>query len=165
VFGSAPKEPNLKKLMLFVVLAFFVSIPLRAEDNDRVSFANDVHIGQDDAAGDIVCFFCSVQMDGSSGDVVVFFGDVSMNGTSSDNVVFGGTLHVGDNGAVHDAVVMGGRLIGSPNSVFKGDKVVFPPIFLLLPILVAGLMIWAIVWLLRQLFGNRQKVVYVQAQR
>lgn len=155
----------MKRALLVLALALFaIAAPLRAEDNDRVSFFNDIHVGQDDAVSDVVCFFCSVDMRGSSGDIVVFFGDIHSDGRSGDNVLFGGTVQLGDNASPHDVVVMGGRLLASPNTTIRGDRVVFPFAFLLVPLLTVALIVWGFVWLLRAIFGNRRRVVYVPVQ-
>jgi hypothetical protein len=151
-----------------VILALLMSVLCcgaafaHSGDNDHVRFGSDIRVGQDDTAGDLVCFFCSVEVDGRAGDTVVFFGDVRVNGTANDVVLFGGTLDIGDNAEVHDPVVMGGRIHASSAASIKGERVVFPEIVLLVPLVIVGLMVWFLVWLLRSLFGTRkQRVVYV----
>ncbi len=129
---------------------------------DAVHFGENIAVHEDDAVRDAVCFFCSVEGAGDMRDIVVFFGNAKLAGSARDVVVFGGAVRLGSQATTHDVVLMGGRLFAAPGSAIRGDRVVFPPVFLLIPLLGLALLVWLVVMLLRWLFTrNPRRVVYV----
>ncbi len=157
------------KLFLLAMLALALSLPALAQQSsgrDAVQFGQKIIVHADDRARDLVCFLCSAQIDGSARDIVVFFGDLNVTGEVNDVVVFGGDAIVAPNGSLHDLVVMGGRLRADPNAVLRGNHVVFPPIILLVPLLVFAGISFLIVMLIRRLFLTKpQRVIYTAPPR
>jgi hypothetical protein len=149
-------------LLAFQLCAFASS----RSGRDLAQFGSNIEVPEGEQVGDVACFGCSVRVRGTAGDVAVFGGSVYVTGTANDVAVFGGNANV-EGGVVHDTAIIGGRLRVTGDGVVRGERAVFPPVVLLVPLIVLGLMIWALVVLLRWLFGGRRqrRVIYVPAPK
>lgn len=168
-----PRWLTILAVVLFIALAGFAQQPSSSSpdsdinastdsQNAAVHFGDNIVVRQEDAMRDAVCFFCSVDARGSVHDVVVFFGNTRLAGQANDVVVFGGNVRLGPDASTDDIVLMGGRLFAESGSTVRGDRVIFPPVILLIPLLVLALAIYLIVILLRYLFTrDKRRVVYV----
>jgi hypothetical protein len=160
---------KLQKLYLLLLLATAVvlfAMPARAE-RDAVQFGSRIHIPVGSTADDVVCFFCSVNVEGEvNGDVVVFFGNIQISGSANHDVVnffgnisantgvsigedlvsFFGRVRLGDNVSVgKDLVAIFGTL-HAPSSVNIGnDRVVWPGWLFFGPLFVIGLIVFVLV--------------------
>ncbi len=132
--------------LLLICVGLFVG-KARAEE-DSVQFANKIEVGRDAIFHDVVCFFCSVNVEGTvNGDVLVFFGNVRIDGHANHDVVdFFGTVQAADDANVgqnllsflgsvrlgervtvgKDLVVMFGSLHEASSATHGGDRLVFP---------------------------------------
>jgi hypothetical protein len=153
--------------VLLVLALSILSVSAFAEDSSRrdaVHFGDSIVVHEDETMRDTVCFFCSVEAEGNVRDVVVFFGSARVGGSANDVVVFGGNTELRANASIHDAVVMGGHLRVEQGTTIRGDRVVFPPAILLVPLLACALVVYLLVLLGRRMFGHpRRQVVYVAA--
>ena len=146
---------------LFTISSSFAQGSSSADDG-IAHFGSDIVVHQGDPVRDVACFFCSVEADGDVGDVAVFFGNATLRGSAQDVAVFGGNTRLGGASSVDDVAVFGGHLLNVPGSVVRGSRAVFPPIVLLIPLLVLAFFVWLIVMLLRWLFTrNPRRVIYV----
>ncbi|HTW61457.1 MAG TPA: hypothetical protein VMD55_06570 [Terracidiphilus sp.] len=156
------------------------AVPARA-DEDAVEFFHNIEVTQDAPVADAVCFFCNVSVDGKvNGDVVVFFGNVRLNGdvqgdlvkffgnvTAADNssvggdlVSFFGNVRLGENVAVgQDLTCLFGDIHSAQSATVHGDRVAIPAMVLYLPVLVVGLVVWVIIYELRE-HRRRQLMQY-----
>jgi hypothetical protein len=149
--------------VLLFFLMILVAVPAMAlrDGEDHVQFGSNVVVHEGETAGDIVCFFCSVDVEGKASDVVVFLGNAKINGDTGDVVVLGGRATLTSNATTQD-VVVGGRVDADPNAVIRGDRTTFTPLFVVLPFIVFAIMVWLFVLLLKAIFGRpRQRVIYV----
>jgi hypothetical protein len=124
---------------------------------DHVSMGNRIEVDENEDAGDLVCFLCSVRVDGSSEDVVVFGGRAVISGTVKGDLVDIGTgVTLGEDAVVNgDLVAIGGRVSRNPGAVLKGDVSLHPGgtllvLVLLTPFLPIVLVIAGIIWLVRR---------------
>ena len=90
------------KLLLAALLLFSF---LRADrDNDHVAIFSTITVSEDQAADDIVCAFCTVNIQGDvKGDVAVLFSTVSVGADrtiSGDVATLFSTLRLGENSHV-----------------------------------------------------------------
>jgi hypothetical protein len=144
---------------LFPICALFVLLSsatlLWAGENDRVQFARNIHISEDESVGDVVCIACSIRIEGTCGDVVAIGGSIMVTGdVRGDAVAVGGSMQLDNDANVDgDAVTVGGRLWRNGNATVKGDMVSRSglPILIglivvpLLPIiLILALVIWLV---------------------
>jgi hypothetical protein len=157
-----------KLLALFLCAAAFTAAatPLRA-NQDAVQFFNNIDVTPDNPVHDVVCFFCSVNVQGkASGDIVVFFGGVRLNGEADHDVVnffgnvnatddssiggdlvsFFGSVRLGQNVSVgKDVVAMFGVVHAPASASVGGDRVSFPLWIATAPLLVIFLIVFLIV--------------------
>lgn len=152
-------------LVLFAVMQLAGTRIASAQNGqDRVSFGSRVVVNEDETVGDVVCFFCSVEVHGKiQGDVVTFLGDVkSTSPIQGDLVSFAGNVALEEDAAVHgDLVIFGGGLHKSAGAYVGQDQVVFPTAIFLAPILVIAGVVWAI----SALFRRRIPLYYVPPAR
>jgi hypothetical protein len=164
----------MRRLYLAVALLLIAAIaPAFARaDQDRVSFGNDITIGEGQTASDIACAFCSVRIHGSvKGDVAVLFGTVSVDGdqrVSGDVAILGGDLNLREQAVVGgDVAIAAGNANLAPGAMIHGDRMVLPGrLWLLLPfapILIVIGIIWLIVYLVQR--NRYQYPVYPQGRR
>jgi hypothetical protein len=149
--------------VLLFLLMILIAVPAMAlkDGEDHVQFGSNIVVHEGEDAGDVVCFFCSAEVDGKASDVVVFLGNARVNGDTGDVVVLGGHATLSSNATTHD-VVVAGRLDADPNAVVRGDRTTFPFLIMLLPLIAFAILIWLFVLLLKAIFGRpRQRVIYV----
>jgi hypothetical protein len=143
-------------LSLLLLSFVFIATPsLEASDGDQVHFGQRITVSEDEAAGDLVCIGCSIQVEGSCGDVVALGGSITLNGSvKGDAVVIGGPMRLGENASVSgDVVTIGGRLWRHPNAVVSGNVAsqsgtLMILALIMLPLIPVVLVIALIVWLL-----------------
>jgi len=165
------------------MLAVFAlaAVPARA-NNDAVQFGSDIYVAPGSSIHDAVCFFCSVNAQGSvDHDIVVFFGNVHIAGRSNHDVVnffgnvrvdndgiiahdlvsFFGGVRLGDSVSVgNDMVVMFGSVRASNSAIIAGNRVFQPVWVLLIPFLILGGIIYAIVIGVRSFRSRRLYAAY-----
>ena len=150
-----------QRLLAFLILLAACTLPAVASNgNDTVHFGTDIVVPAGEAAGDVVCFFCSVDAKGSvTGDMVVFGGDVHLEEhVSGAAVIFGGDLYLGSNASIgRDLVLFGGVLHGEEGSNIGGQRVIFPPVIFLPIFLVIAAILWGIWMFFRWLFVGRRQ--------
>lgn len=155
------------------LVAALAAAPVVAHaDQDAVQAFSDIHITPESPAHDVVCFFCSVHDDGTvTGDIVALFGSIDISGTASHDVVslFGGvdvddnasiardlvsifgSLRLGQNATVgRDAVALFSSIQASASATVKGQRVSIPAIFFWGPITIPVLLIFLIIYLVRE---------------
>jgi hypothetical protein len=157
-------KPTLAACLLTAALAA-AAMPALA-DQDDVRFGSDIRVAPNAEAQDVVCFFCSVDVEGTvNGDVVVFFGDIHIAGHANHDVVnffgsvsadnntsigedlvnFFGSIRLGDNVSVgQDMVEMFGSVSESDSVTIGKDRVVEPGFVLWIPLIVIGVIVWAV---------------------
>jgi hypothetical protein len=149
-----------RRLCALWVLVAACTLPAAASDRrDIVHFGDNILVGQDETAGDLVCFLCSVEAKGNvQGDVVVFLGSVHLDeGSRGDMVVFGGDVWLnGDASIAHDLVVFGGALHPAERQRVGGETVIFPPVIFLPIVLVIAAIFWGIWMVARWLLHVRR---------
>jgi hypothetical protein len=170
----------------FLVLAaalIFGMLPAYAQHGDAVHFFSNIEVAEDQEVHDVVCFFCSVNVDGTvTGDIVTFFGSsriagkaqkdvVSFLGSTDvegsigkDLVVFAGSVRLLPNSSVgHDMVLFVGSLSQDRTATIGHDSVHFPGI-ILLPVFMPFLLIALGIYLLIRWLNHRNDVVYPYPQ-
>ena len=145
--------------MLFVFA--LSTVGLAASDRDRTQVGHNINIGADDDVTDATCFGCSIYIRGHvSGDATTFGGSIVVEDGGSvdhDATVFGGNIRLDREVAVKgDVTIFGGRLHRDPAAKVGGDVTDFGGGFWMVlifvgPLLILGLLIAAIVWLVRRL--------------
>jgi hypothetical protein len=157
-----------KFLVLSAVLTIAVLAGTRSaaadDGQDRVSFGSRIVIGENESAGDVVCFFCSVEAHGKiQGDVVTFFGSVKSTGPIQGDVVsFLGDVALNEDASVGgDLVIFGGSLRKNLTAHIGQDQVIFPVVIFMAPILIFVGIIWGI----SVLFRRRAPVFYIPPTR
>ncbi len=157
--------------LLAAALLFVTLTPgmLHARGGDQVHVGQDMTVGDNENAGDLVCIGCSIRVEGTCGDVVAIGGSIAVDGNVKGSVVaVGGGVLLGDNASVsEDVVTVGGHLSRHPNAVVKGDVSVQSgaPILIaviLVPLLPVFLIVALVVWLVRR---NRRPVPVHAGQR
>lgn len=90
-------------------MALAASLLAPAVCSARFMVAEDIYVGPDETADDVVCIACSVRVDGAVKDVVVIAGDAVIQGRAGgDAVVLAGNLD--SSGPIDgDVVVLAGR--------------------------------------------------------
>jgi hypothetical protein len=147
---QSPEENRamFRRLFAVCVLVAACTLPAAAsERRDVVHFGNNIVVGEDENAGDLVCFLCSVEAKGNvQGDIVVFLGSVHLDqGSRGNMVVFGGDVWLnGDASIGHDLVLFGGTLHPAERQRVGGETVIFPPIIFLPILLVIAAILWGI---------------------
>jgi hypothetical protein len=128
-------------------------------DHGRVSFGNDITVGEGESAGDIACAFCSVRVHGSvKGDIAVLFGSVAVDdgqSVSGDVAILGGDLELhGESTVGGDVAIAAGSANLGQGATIRGDRMVLPGRLWLLipfaPILILVGIIWLVVHLVRR---------------
>jgi hypothetical protein len=160
---------KLRSVLIALLLAFFVygSARQACAEGDVVRFGQRIHVAENDVAGDVVCFFCSVQVDGRvNGDVVAFFGNVHVKGQAQHDLVdfFGrihvekdalvgedlvsvlGSVQIGENASVgQDLVALFGFLNVAESAVVGGDRVILSGWLIGIPLLIVALIVFVLV--------------------
>ncbi|MHB1022285.1 MAG: hypothetical protein ACYC46_08495 [Acidobacteriaceae bacterium] len=160
---------------LFSVMALFVSLPASAAHApDDFQFAHDVSVQHIQDGKNIVCFYCSVQIDGIlKGNIAVFGGDLKINGKVSGNAVdffgntvidgviskniavFGGNLSLLQDAIIgKNAVVFGGNLHHHPTAIIANDEVVVLRFYFIIQLLLVLGILAAIGYSLSYLFRH-----------
>jgi hypothetical protein len=151
----------IQRLLAILILLTACTLPaVASEKNDIVHFGTDIVVPAGESAGDIVCFFCSVDAKGAvNGDIVVFGGSLHLDEHSGgDVVVFAGDLYLGSNATIaHDLVLFGGNLHGEEGSGIRGERVIFPPVIFLPIFLALAAILWGIWMFFRWLFFGRRQ--------
>ena len=132
---------------LLFLLLLACGKPALAEGNDRVNFAQRIVIAQDDTAGNVVCFLCSVEVHGNvDGDIVTFLGGVKSDGQMhGDLVSFLGDVNLAGNATLDGQIVLlGGNLRKGEAARLGENQVVLPAGIFLLPFILIGAIIWGI---------------------
>jgi len=140
---------------------FLSALPAAAE-TDIVHFGEKIRVQEGETVKDVVCFLCSVDVEGEvQGDIVVFGGNLHLKGSANgDVVVFAGSVNMSEDATVnHDLVVFGGTLKSATNSSVHGSHVIFP-IFIFLPIILAFIAIFAVIYALIRLIFFRNRPAY-----
>lgn len=144
--------------ILSVMVCLSVATPAFAKD-DRVSFAKDITVDEETAAGDLVCMICDIKIHGDvHGDVVTLLGSVIVDGghsISGDVATVGGDVSIGEGANVGgDLAVVGGSLSRGSGASVRGDSKVmsgrgwlFVP---LAPLLILIGFVWLLVWLVNR---------------
>lgn len=127
--------------------------------SDHVSIFSTITVHEGEAAGDIACAFCTVNLQGDvKGDVAVLFGTVHADPDRSidgDVALLFGTLVLADNAHVRgDVAVLAGTSDLAPTATIGGDRAILSsPIaigILLAPLLILAGIIWLVVHLIRR---------------
>jgi hypothetical protein len=154
----------MSKFQLTLAMAVIcLSMPLaaRAEDGDIVHFSQNIVVPEGQEARDVVCFFCSIEVDGTvNRDMVAFLGNIHVKGHAEhDAVAFLGNVTIGDNASIdHDVVVFAGNLHLGDGATIGNDRVVFPVFVFILPFLLVLGVIVLIIWAIRSLLTRGQPV-------
>ena len=127
--------------------------------SDHVSVFSTINVREGEAAGDIACAFCTVNIHGDvRGDVAVLFGTVHTDPDRSidgDVALMFGTLILADNVHVRgDLAMFAGSSEIAPSATISGDRAVLSgPIAVAIavaPFLILAGIIWLIVYLIRR---------------
>ena len=149
-------RPNFDRLLyaaLGICLLASMARPAFAENNDRVSFGQRIVVTDNDTAGDLVCFLCSVEVHGTvEGNVVSFLGGVKSDGkVNGDLVSFLGDVSLSGNSTVDGQVVlMGGALHKGADVRLGENEVVFPPAVFVFPFVLIAAIFWGITRIFRR---------------
>jgi len=151
--------------LLGAALAGF-STPARA-DGDVVRFGANIHVGPDAEAQDVVCFFCSLNIEGKvTGDAVAVFGSIRITGDVQHDAVdlFGtvtaeknssvdndlvsvlGAVRLGENVTIgQDLWALFGSLEAADSATIGNDRIVKPAWMVLGPLGILFLIVFVIV--------------------
>jgi len=153
----------IQRLLAFLILFTACTLPAAASNgNDTVHFGSNIVVPAGQSAGDVVCFFCSVEAEGPiTGDLVVFFGNVRLDENAGGSaVIFGGNLYLGKNVSIaNDLVIFGGAVHGVESGGNGGGRVIFPPVIFVPIFLVLAAILWGI-WLVFHWLFFRNRQVY-----
>lgn len=165
--------------LLSVVMLFSALPASAAHAPDDFRFAHDIDVQHIQHGKDIVCFYCSVQIDGIlKGNAVVFFGDLKINGKVSGNAVdffgntiingaisnstavFGGNLSLLQDAIVgKNAMVLGGNLHHNPTAIIANEELVVPRFYFIIQLLLTLGIVAAIAYSLSRIFRQAHKSV------
>ena len=154
--------------LLLVLLC--IGLPLRlhalrhGEDDedggDRVGIFQTMRIAEGHAASDVVCAFCTVQVDGDvHGDVAVLFSTLNVapgRTVGGDVATLFSTLVVGEGARVNGDLATAFSSTSIPESAHVGgDKAIFSSGIglgvLFAPLLIVAGVIWLVVWGVRRM--------------
>ncbi len=127
--GFPMTRSNVKLLQFFLAALCGLALATPARAQDRLRVARNIAVGPGEAAGDVMCFACSMRVRGTlSGDAVAFAGEIEIEGTpSGDAVAIGGGIRLGPAANLAgDAVAIGGPIHKEPTSHLAGDQVPLP---------------------------------------
>lgn len=162
----------MRRLFLSLTFAVVACLPLSAlaqddevhagtEGQDMVHFGDRIVVPRGQEARDVVCIFCSVEVDGTvDRDIVAILGSVQVRGTAAHDVVaIAGNVSVADNASIgHDVVVVGGSRHLASTAVIGHESVIIPPIVIALPFLVMVGIILIVVRFFRWLMYRNRPV-------
>ena len=144
-------------LVIFLCLS---GVALAAKESERTQVRNNITIAPNEEVSDATCFGCSVHVRGHvSGDVTTFGGSIVVeeNGQiGGDATAFAGNIRLEKDVQVNgDVTVFGGRLHRDAAAQVGGDVTNFGSggwivLLLVVPFLVLGLFVAAIIWLIRR---------------
>jgi hypothetical protein len=114
---------NKSRIPWLSLLVLLASLPLAAQDNERVMVGENIYVGPNEVLGQVVCIGCSVRVEGKTGEVVAIGGSVDVTGESGEVVAIGGSVDVagrthGEAVAVGGSVSVSGEIGGEIVSVF-----------------------------------------------
>lgn len=114
------------RLQLLVLLCLLVIAPaMRGQEADgRQQYGRDIVVQAGETAGDLLCYYCSIQVRGTvNGDAIAIGGGIEIDGTvAGDAVAVGGGIRLGPGAKVGgDAVAAGGRLERGSQASVGGD--------------------------------------------
>jgi hypothetical protein len=148
--------------ILLTGFALLTPLAAHAQGRDVVQFANNIVVHENEEVHDVVCLLCSIEVDGTAqGDLVAIAGNIRVKGQAGhDAVAILGDISLGENASIaEDAVVMAGSLRTAPGSTIGRDRVAFPFILFLMPLLVLAAVVALIAWAIRSLM-YRPRPVY-----
>ena len=162
--SSLPRWTFAGLLYAFLVFALLGTTAQHAlaSDNDRVNFGQRIVLDENDTAGDLVCFLCSIEVHGNvQGNVVSFLGGVKADGAMHGDVVsFLGDVNLSGNSTVDgQVVILGGDLRRAADVRLGQDQVVLPGAVFAVPLI----FLFAILWGVKRLF--RRRPVYFRPLR
>lgn len=118
----------MKKTLALMLLLFAVLVPAQAlaygPGDDIVMFGQDVFVGPDEMAGDVVIFGGTADIQGSTtSDVVVIGGSATVTGkVGGDLIVVGGSSRLLDSAEIMgDVITVGGRIDRQGNPIIHGS--------------------------------------------
>jgi hypothetical protein len=152
--------PTLNRAVFVVLAALLVCSPAFAKGgSDITQFGHDIRISEDQKAGEVTCFACSVYVRGQvSGDITTFGGSVVLDpGTmvAGEITSFWGDVRAAEDTKIAgDVSVFGGRLRRQPSTMISGEVTTFQSrgliwLMLLSPFVVLAGIIALIIWLVR----------------
>ena len=159
---------SLLRLVRSFSLPFFAFVVLSAvtfaqASPDRTQFGHNINIGPGEEIGEATCFGCSVRVRGHvKSDVTVFGGTVIIEDqgqVAGDATVFGGDVHMERDADIKgDLTVFGGKIRRDPGATVAGDVTNFGGgswlwmfLIFVLPLVVVGGILTAIILLIRRL--------------
>jgi len=153
--------PVLNRAVLVVLAAVLVSSPAFAKGgSDITQFGHDIRVQEDQRAGEITCFACSVYIRGQvSGDITTFGGSLVLDQNAmvaGEVTTFWGDVRAGENTKIAgDVTVMGGRLRRQPSTMISGEVTTFQSgalvwLMVLSPFVFLAGIIALVIWLVRR---------------
>ena len=114
------------RLQLLVLLCLLVIAPgIRGQEAaDRQQYGRDIVVQAGETAGDLLCYYCSIQVRGIvNGDAIAIGGGIEIDGTvAGDAVAVGDGIRLGPGAKVGgEAVAAGGRIERGSQSRVGGD--------------------------------------------
>jgi hypothetical protein len=147
--------------LIFPLLAVVALSSAAFADRDRTQLGHNINIGPNDEVSEATCFGCSIHVRGHvSGDLTAFGGSIVVEDqgqVGGDATAFGGDIRIEKAAKVGgDITVFGGRIRRDPEATVGGDVTTMGGpgwivLIFLIPLIFIGMVVAAIVWLIRRL--------------
>ncbi|MGC2195596.1 MAG: hypothetical protein WA628_13035 [Terriglobales bacterium] len=147
--------------MLALIVAATMPVAFaKSHSSEITQFGHDIRIGEDQQAGEVTCFNCSVYVRGQvAGGITTFHGNIVIEGNGmvgGEVTAFLGDVRMDEGTQIAGEVtVMGGRMRRPPSAKIAGDVTVMQGaawvyLMVLSPFLILAGIIALIVWLVRR---------------